>query len=127
MYPFIVVALVIILWVGLTVFLTRIGSSEGGATVVAMPDYNCDAIQKTALALIISTLVAVLSIAFLLPLVFHVNTLGATRRVHNVGVVLLGIFLAAALYLQIEIRREIDAVVDIHSVQASYRNWRNIT
>lgn len=127
MHPFAVALFITLLWVGLTIFLARVGVREGNIAIDGLQDYNTDSLQKTALAMILSTLVTVLSITFLLPLLFHVNTFGAMQWVHHVGVVLLGIFLATSLYLQVEIRGKIGAAADIHSVQRSYRNWRNIT
>jgi hypothetical protein len=73
--------------------------------------------QKTALGLVVSTLIGVLAVACILPLFFHVDTTRATLWIHHVGVVLLGMFFAVALYLQLEIRMKINKQADMESIR----------
>jgi hypothetical protein len=127
MASFLVAGCVVILWIGVTVFLSRIAVEQRTEIHTIRPDYRSDGVQKIGLGLIISTLITSLAVAFVMPIFFHLSTLGAVKWIHHIGVVLLGAFLAAALYFQIEIWMKRYKEAEMESVRRSYCYWRNLT
>ena len=127
MASFLVVGCIVLLWIGVTVLLSGIAVAQRTEIHDLRPDYQSDGVQKIGLGLIICTLITSLAVAFVIPAFFHLNTLSAIEWIHHVGVVLLGVFLAAALYFQIEIWMKRYQEAEMESVRRSYWYWRNLT
>jgi uncharacterized membrane protein (DUF485 family) len=127
MSPFLFAFVLAVLWVAVTSLISWIATDPRCVTIQALPDYDNDSVQRSALGLILSTLISVVTVGFILPIAFHIDTTGATQWIHHVGVVSLGIFLAVALCLQIEIWMKIKRAANIESVRRSFRYWRAFT
>ena len=83
--------------------------------------------KETATAVIITAIVCAFCVSFVLPLLFGINTTIPTQWIHRSGVVLLGSFLASALYFQIELYIKRRTNVDITLIRNTIRRWRGLT
>lgn len=122
MRPFLLSLAIVTCWIGVTVHLCRIANR-------GEPDSlkGDSGVQNLGLVLTICTICAVLMVTCVLPSALRVDVTGALRWIHHVGVVLLGTFLAAALYLQLEIRLKLFRDYPLSSVCRSIRHWRELT
>jgi hypothetical protein len=121
-----VLCVTLVLWLGLSVFLAWNRTRHETREPVSA-DYNHDPLQIMGVITIIFTIVAVAVISFALPIVWRVDTIGATEWIHHVGVVVLGCYLAVSLYLQGEIHFKRKGPFSLDSLRSSYRTWRNVT
>ncbi len=123
--PFILASLLLVGWVAVTGLLCWMATREAEEPT-AHSSVSADNLQKAGLRLTICTACVVVALA-LLPGFFRIDTFNILKWIHHVGVVLLGAFLAAALYFQLEIHMKVNRGFPLASLRHSYQRWRELT
>jgi hypothetical protein len=123
--PFVVAFAVLVFWVAITILLcwrtTRRGESD-----MSHPSVSQNEARKTGIRLTTSAFAVALTLT-LLPPIFKADTIAAEKWAHHAGVVVLGGFLAAALYFQLELRMKISRKYSLASIRRTYQRWLELT